>query len=80
MEIKAAVSDLLPDKFFQENTPYASFDDFLAAGGFYPETKEDIEAIPQPDIDAHVAATTKFNNWHELMELALKQFLSEKLN
>lgn len=80
MELKVPLSELLPDKFFRENTPYASFKDFLAAGGFHPETREDIEAIPQPVIDAHVAATTKFKDWHELMELVLKQLLSEKLN
>lgn len=80
MELKVPLSELLPDKFFQENTPYKSFKDFLAAGGFHPETREDIEAIPQSVIDAHVAATTKFNNWHELMELALKQLLAEKLD
>ena len=77
MELNVPLSELLPDKFFKENTPFASFKDFLAAGGFYPETKKDIEAIPQPDIDAHVAATTKFNNWHNLMEVALKEFLSK---
>ena len=80
MELKVPLSELLPDKFFKENTPHASFKDFLAAGGFHPETREDIEAIPQPDIDAYVAATTKFKNWHELMELALKQLFTEKLD
>ena len=80
MELKVPLSELLPDKFFLENTPYKSFKDFLSAGGFHPETREDIEAIPQTDIDAHVAATTKFKNWHEMMELALRQLLSEKLN
>lgn len=80
MELTAPLSELLPDKFFQENTPYPSFKAFLAAGGFHPETREDIESIPQPEIDAYVAATTKFKNWHELMELALKQYLSKQLN
>lgn len=75
MELKVPLSELLPDKFFQENTPYQSFKEFLAAGGFHPETKADIEAIPQAEIDAHVAATTKFKDWHELMELALQQLL-----
>lgn len=80
MELNVPLSELLPDSFFQENTPYTSFKEFLAAGGFYPETKADIEAIPQTAIDAHVAATTKYKGWHELMQEALQQFLSRKLD
>ncbi len=75
MELKMPLSKLLPDKFFQENTPYSSFKEFLSAGGFCPKTREDIESIPQPDIDAHVAATTKFKDWHELLQSALQQAL-----
>lgn len=75
MELNVPLSELLPDKFFQENTPYQSFKEFLTAGGFRPETKSDIEAIPQAEIDAHVAATTKFKDWHELTEFALQRFL-----
>lgn len=76
MELNVPLSELLPDKFFQENTPYSSFKEFLAAGGFCPETREGIEAIPQPAIDAHVAATTKFKNWHELLQAALQELLT----
>lgn len=75
MELNIPLSELLPDKFFQENTPYASFKDFLAAGGFHPETRADIEAIPQSAIDSYVAATTKFKDWHELLQSALQQAL-----
>lgn len=76
LELNVPLSELLPDKFFRGNTPYTSFKEFLAAGGFYPETREDIESIPQPAIDAHVAATTKFKDWHELMQAALQQFIA----
>lgn len=75
MELNVPLSELLSDKFFQENTPYSSFKEFLSAGWFHPETQEDIEAIPQPAIDAHVAATTKFKDWHELLQTALQELL-----
>jgi len=76
MELNAPLSELLSDRFFQENTSYPSFEKFLAAGGFYPKTRADIEAIPESEIDAHVAATTNFNDWHEVMQAALKQLLT----
>ena len=77
MELNVPLSKLLSDKFFKENTPYASFKDFLAAAGFHPETQEDIEAIPQSAIDAYVAANTKFKDWHELMQAALGRLFSD---
>jgi len=75
VELSVPLSELLPDRFFRENTPYSSFKDFLVAGGFHAETRANIEAIPQSAIDAHVAATTKFDTWHDLLQEALQQYL-----
>ena len=75
MELNVPLSELLSDKFFKENTPYASFKDFLAAGGFNPETRKDIENIPQSAVDRHVAANTKFKDWHDLLQAAMQELL-----
>lgn len=77
MEVNVPLTKLLSDKLFLENTPYASFKDFLSAAGFDPKTQEDIEAIPQSVIDAHVAANTKFKDWHELMQAAMEKLFTD---
>ena len=61
----------LYDEFIRNNTPYTSLKELLEAGGFKAETKEDIEAIPDSAIDAHIAKNTKFKNWQELVQALL---------
>ena len=66
------VSELY-DGFIRENTPYSSLKELLEAGGFKADTKEDIEAIPDSAIDEHVAKTTRFNSWKEIVQAVLME-------
>lgn len=73
-EHTVAVSDLY-DGFIKNNTPYSSLRDLLEAGGFKAETPEDIEAIPDAAIDAHIAKNTRFGSWRELQQALLQERL-----
>lgn len=66
------MSDLC-DRFIRDNTPYSSLRDLLKAGGFKVETREDLAAIPDDAIDAHIANNTRFNNLHDLIQTLLRE-------
>ncbi|WP_242877545.1 hypothetical protein [Desulfosporosinus sp. BG] len=65
-------SDLFTSEFMQQYTQFESIEDLLSSGGFVINSEEDYEAIPDEDIDAHVAKTTKFNSWKELLTNAIE--------
>ena len=72
-------SDLFTVKFMQANTSFSTFDEFLSAGGFRAETDEEFDAIPEDALDQHVAATTGFGSWEDMLESATQEYISKKL-
>lgn len=71
--------ELFTQTFMTKYTQFSSFDDFLKAGGFFVETQEDFEAIPDEDIDKHVAKTTKFSDWQTMLDTAVSEYTLKKL-
>ncbi|MCO5388592.1 hypothetical protein [Desulfosporosinus sp.] len=65
---------LFPSQFMQQYTQFKSIEELLSSGGFEVNSEEDYEAIPDEDIDAHVAKTTKFNSWKEMLTNAVNSF------
>ena len=51
----------------------------MNAGGFKVESQEDFEAIPDTELDRHIAATTKFKNWKDMLNEATTQYAAKKL-
>lgn len=72
-------SELFTPAFMRKYTSFTSFDELLAAGGFHAETSEEFEAIPDAPFDAHVAATTKFSSWEEMLGKATEQYVAKQL-
>ncbi|AEV17605.1 MULTISPECIES: hypothetical protein [Geobacillus] len=72
-------SELFTQSFMEKYTQFSSFDDFLKAGGFFVETQEDFEAIPDEDMDKHVAKTTKFSDWQTMLDTAVSEYALKKL-
>ncbi len=72
-------SELFTEPFMRKYTSFASFDDLLKAGGFHAETTEEFEAIPDELFDAHIAATTQFASWEDMLERATTDYVSRKL-
>jgi hypothetical protein len=53
---------------------------YFYPGGFEINSEDDYEAIPDEDIDAHVAKTTKFDSWEEMLTNAIgDSYIIERL-
>jgi len=72
-------SVLFSSVFMGQYTQFNSFEDFLSAGGFEVNSQEDFEAIPDEAMDTHVAKTTKFGSWDEMLSTAGKEYVEKKL-
>lgn len=73
-------SDLFPSGFMHRYTQYDSIDELLSSGGFEVNSEDDYEAIPDEDIDAHVAKTTKFDSWQAMLTNAIEDsYIIERL-
>ena len=78
-EHEVPLSELFTQSFMEENTPYSSLNDLLEAGGFHADTDEEFDAIPESELDAHIARTTKFDSWESMLEEATGQYVTRKL-
>ena len=70
---------LFTEEFMRGNTCYSSFDELLEAGGFQATTNKEFEAIPEKELDAHIAKTTKFKSWEDMMDEAVSLYLDTQL-
>ena len=78
-EQEIPMSELFTQSFMEENTPYSSLNDLLEAGGFHADTDEESDAIPESELDTHIARTTKFDSWESMLEEATGQYVTRKL-
>ncbi len=72
-------SKLFTPTFMRKYTNFSTFDELLNAGGFSAETTEEFEAIPDEPFDAHIAATTKFRTWDDMLSTATEQYVTKQL-
>lgn len=81
LEGKHSVSfaELFTTEFMQKYTPYESLEELFVTGGFEVNSKEDLEAIPDEEMDTHVAQTTKFDSWEDMQSAAVKNYTVKKL-
>ncbi|AVK86024.1 hypothetical protein C3943_22260 [Lysinibacillus sp. B2A1] len=77
--VSVSLDELFNPLFMHEHTFFDSFEEFLSDGNFVVETQEDFEAIPEQDLDAHVASKTKFKNWAEMSEQAAGEYAMKQL-
>jgi hypothetical protein len=71
------LSDVLTADFVSSHSPYADFDELLAAVGV--TTKEEFEALPDADFDAFLAANTEFESWLEMQKQGMAKYAKAKL-
>ena len=71
--------DLFTTAFMRKYTSFVSFVELMDAGGFHAESSEEFEAIPEDLFDKHIAATTRFKSWQEMLDTATEQYISRKL-
>ncbi len=76
---QVSFSELFTTSFMKKYTSFSSMDELLNAGGFKVESQEDFEAIPDTELDRHIADTTKFKNWKDMLNEATTQYAAKKL-
>jgi hypothetical protein len=70
---------LFSSEFMTTHTRYESIDALLAAGGYNIKHIEDFSSIPEPELNNFIAKTTKFQTWHEALQVANTEFFKRKL-
>lgn len=72
-------SELFPAAFIRKYTKFSSIDALFESGGYTINTNADLEAIPQKELDAHIAKHTKFRSWEEMRDEAVSQYVTKQL-
>nr|DAZ68649.1 MAG TPA: hypothetical protein [Caudoviricetes sp.] len=71
---------LFTKTFMEKHTGCSSFDEFLKAGNFVVNSKEDFEAIPDEVFDKYVSSATNFDSWDDMLNQATNDYLSSELS
>ncbi len=77
--MEVSFGELFNPTFMQQNTQFASLEDFFKAGGFEVNSKEDFEAIPDEVFDEHVAKATKFDSWESMYKQAGLEHMAKEV-
>jgi hypothetical protein len=78
-EHEVTFNELFDSSFMSRYTQFSSFDDMLDAGGFYVNTQDDIDNIPDDVFDKHISTSTDFDNWKDMLEIAAQEYFAKKL-
>lgn len=73
------LTDLFTPAFMRNFTEFVSFDALLDAGGFQVKSQKDFDSIPDAKLDRHIAKTTKFNSYDDMLQKAFERYLERKL-
>lgn len=76
---QVSFGELFTPSFMLKHTSFSSMDELLKAGGYIIESQEDFKNIPDSEFDKHIAATTNFRNWEEMLSEATAQYAAGKL-
>ncbi len=72
-------SELFNNSFIAMHSNFSSFSELLEAGGFIVNSKEDFEAISDNKFDMHISKTTDFDNWKEMRQSAVEQYIKQNI-
>jgi hypothetical protein len=78
-EHEVPFSELFNSYFMQKYTNFSTLEELIEAGGFKVDSEEDFKAIPDQEWGVHIAKTTKFANWQEMMEKAGAEWAKKQL-
>lgn len=71
------LNELLSKKFLLKHTKYSTIEEMYNASGLKLEGKEDLSSMPEWDDFIH--SVSKFDNWQEMLDEAVKDITKEKL-
>lgn len=76
---KIPFDKLFTRAFMLKHSRYSSIDALLEAGGFSAKTNREFDAIPQKELDAHIAKVTKFKSWEDMLNKAMDEYVDKQL-
>lgn len=71
--------ELFTDTFMKKHTQFDNLQAFFKDSNFTIGSQEDFENIPTAELDKHVANSTNFNNWQEMIDAAGTDYAYRKL-
>lgn len=71
--------DLCNPAFMRRYTGFSSISELFQAGGFRAAADAEFSSIPREELDAHIARTTKFQNWDELLDKAVSEYVRNQM-
>ena len=74
---KVSFDELFTANFMKKYTDFTSMEAFCDAAGI--KTEEDFRAMPESTLDAHVAKTTRFSNWDNMLAKAGEEYIAKQL-
>ncbi|WP_249870721.1 hypothetical protein [Oceanobacillus saliphilus] len=72
-------NEMFNTSFMKKYTDFTNIDSFFDASPFTLETQEDLQAIPEDELDIFVSENTSFNTWQEMLSKAGKEWTAKKL-
>jgi len=73
------LTDLFTNSFMEKHTSFSSFEQFLEAGNFIVNCQEDFDSIDADEMDKHVAATTQFESWEDMLGVVSEPLVNKVL-
>lgn len=78
-ENQVPLSELLTTDFLRRNTQFQTLEELFKASGFSVLSQEDFEKIPDAEWNAFIAKHTRFSNWNQMLEAAVKEWTARQL-
>ncbi|MFW1760442.1 hypothetical protein [Acinetobacter calcoaceticus] len=76
---KASFTEIVSPEFISSHTDYSDIFDLFKHAGFEIETVEQIESIPEEDLDNFIREKTKFESFVDLQKNAASEYMRKQL-
>lgn len=73
------LGEILNEDFLQANTDFETVEDLFQKAGYQIDSQEDLDTVPQEDIDVFISKNTKYATFSELMADASNAYISKML-
>ncbi|HCQ9654340.1 TPA: hypothetical protein PKT84_002378 [Acinetobacter baumannii] len=75
----ASFTEIVNPDFISSNTDYSDIFDLFKHAGFEIETVEQLESIPEDDLDNFIRENTKFESFVDLQKNAAAEYMKKQL-
>lgn len=73
------LDELFPYGFMRRYTDFNSIDEFFEVGPWTVESEDDLEEIPEDEMDEYVDDHTRFPNWEQMIGTAREAWTAKQL-